>query len=249
MTLHPIKDAILAETRRQFFGRMAKGIGGIALANLFAEDGFAMHRQDGILRRPSVPSALRPEGEALHLSSHGGRAAADGSARLQAGDEGLVRQGPAGIDPPGPAPHDDDLRAGALSHRALGLSSSRNTARAARGSPSCCPTPRRWSTTSPSSARCTPRRSITSPAITFIQTGHERRPALHRLVDRLRARQHEPGSADVRGAEREALPSQGERAGHLREAVERRLSLSGSTRASACAPAATRCSISTIPTA
>jgi len=44
--MHPLKGAILAETRRQFFGRMAKGIGGIALANLFAEDGFGMPRQD-----------------------------------------------------------------------------------------------------------------------------------------------------------------------------------------------------------
>ena len=49
MTMHPLKalkGAILAETRRQFFGKLAKGIGGIALANLFAEDGFGMPRQD-----------------------------------------------------------------------------------------------------------------------------------------------------------------------------------------------------------
>jgi hypothetical protein len=44
--MHPLKGAILAETRRQFFGKMAKGIGGIALGSLFAEDGFGMPRQD-----------------------------------------------------------------------------------------------------------------------------------------------------------------------------------------------------------
>ncbi len=48
MTMHPInpiRDAIRAETRRQFFGNMAKGIGGIALASLLAEDGLAVPRQ------------------------------------------------------------------------------------------------------------------------------------------------------------------------------------------------------------
>ena len=44
--MHPLKGAILEETRRQFFGRMAKGIGGIALGSLFAEDGFGKPRQD-----------------------------------------------------------------------------------------------------------------------------------------------------------------------------------------------------------
>jgi hypothetical protein len=44
--MHPLKGAILAETRRQFFGKMAKGIGGIALGSLFAEDGFGIPRQD-----------------------------------------------------------------------------------------------------------------------------------------------------------------------------------------------------------
>ena len=40
--MHPDKDALLAATRRQFFGTMARGIGGLALASLLAEDGFAM---------------------------------------------------------------------------------------------------------------------------------------------------------------------------------------------------------------
>ena len=46
MTMHPFKDAIRAETRRQFFGTLAKGIGGIALSSLLAEDGFAMSSQE-----------------------------------------------------------------------------------------------------------------------------------------------------------------------------------------------------------
>ena len=37
--MNPHKEALLAETRRQFFARGAKGIAGIALANLMAESG------------------------------------------------------------------------------------------------------------------------------------------------------------------------------------------------------------------
>ena len=37
--MHPSKEAVLTETRRQFFARGAQGIGGIALANLLAESG------------------------------------------------------------------------------------------------------------------------------------------------------------------------------------------------------------------
>ena len=56
MTMHPFKEAIRAETRRQFFGNMAKGIGGIALSSLLAEDGFAMPGQDESMGGlPSLP--------------------------------------------------------------------------------------------------------------------------------------------------------------------------------------------------
>ena len=37
--MNPLKEAVRAETRRQFFGTAAKGIGGMALANLLAQDG------------------------------------------------------------------------------------------------------------------------------------------------------------------------------------------------------------------
>ena len=36
--MHPVSEAILTETRRQFFGKVAKGIGGLALASLMADD-------------------------------------------------------------------------------------------------------------------------------------------------------------------------------------------------------------------
>ncbi len=39
--MHPSDEAVLAETRRQFFARGARGIGGIALATVLAENGLA----------------------------------------------------------------------------------------------------------------------------------------------------------------------------------------------------------------
>ena len=66
-----------------------------------------------------LPHAFRRQGQARHLPAHGRRSVADGPVRLQAGDEGVVRQGPARIDPHGPAADDDDLRPGALPDRAV----------------------------------------------------------------------------------------------------------------------------------
>ena len=40
--MDPVREAVLAETRRQFFGRVAKGIGGLALSSLLAEDALAI---------------------------------------------------------------------------------------------------------------------------------------------------------------------------------------------------------------
>ena len=45
--MHPYKEAIRAETRRQFFAKSAKGIGGLALANLLADDLYALPGQGG----------------------------------------------------------------------------------------------------------------------------------------------------------------------------------------------------------
>ncbi|MCY3972292.1 MAG: DUF1501 domain-containing protein, partial [Acidobacteria bacterium] len=40
--MDPIKETVRAETRRQFFGTAARGIGGLALASLMADDLFAL---------------------------------------------------------------------------------------------------------------------------------------------------------------------------------------------------------------
>ena len=42
--MHPSEEAVLVETRRQFFARGARGIGGIALATLLAENGLAFSK-------------------------------------------------------------------------------------------------------------------------------------------------------------------------------------------------------------
>ena len=36
--MDPVREFILAETRRQFFGKVAKGVGGLALSSLMAGD-------------------------------------------------------------------------------------------------------------------------------------------------------------------------------------------------------------------
>ena len=129
--------------------------------------------------RECVPAAspgrlpLRAQGQAGHLSAHGRRPAADGPLRLQAGDERVVRQGPARLGPHGPAADHDDLGPEAVSRSPRRSTSSRSTASAACGSASCCPTPPRWSTTCASSAACTPRRSTTSRPSRYMQTGNQ----------------------------------------------------------------------------
>ena len=65
--------------------------------------------------RPALPR----QGQARHLPAHGRRPVADRPLRLQAEDERLVRQGPARLDPPGPAADDHDQRPDAVPHRAV----------------------------------------------------------------------------------------------------------------------------------
>ncbi|MDP6607432.1 MAG: DUF1501 domain-containing protein [Dehalococcoidia bacterium] len=43
--MHPIDEAIQTETRRQFFGKLATGVGGLALSSLLAEDAFGLGQQ------------------------------------------------------------------------------------------------------------------------------------------------------------------------------------------------------------
>ena len=80
MKSRPIEHAIANQSRRQFFGNMAAGIGTLALANLLSED--AACSQESRLRRIVRPSTFCTESEALHLSAHDGRATSNGSARL-----------------------------------------------------------------------------------------------------------------------------------------------------------------------
>ncbi|MBH00368.1 MAG: sulfatase [Solibacterales bacterium] len=52
--MHPSDQAVLAETRRQFFARGARGIGGIALASMLAENGLG-DSQIGVTSSDSLP--------------------------------------------------------------------------------------------------------------------------------------------------------------------------------------------------
>ena len=223
--MDPLKETVRAETRRQFFGTAARGIGGLALANLFAEERFRADHRPRPGRRPARSAALRAEGEALHLPAHDGRAAADGPARLQAEDEGVLRPGPARLDPAGATPDDDDLRAVALPDRSIGL-----RVLAARRE-------RRLVLRAPAPHRQHGGRHRDHPLHAHRRDQpraghhlHPDRPAdpwppVHRLLVRLRPRQHEREPAHLRGHERGTQPSRGRPAGDLGQALERRVPL------------------------
>ena len=135
----------------------------------------------------------------------------------------MVRQGPARLDPHGPAAHDHDQRPGALPHRAVEVQV--RPARQVRhvGSANCCRRRPRWSMTCASSAACTPRPSTTSRPSPYMQTGNQvtGRPCLG-AVGVLRPRLAQPEPADLRRPRRQADQS-GTGAGHLRPAVVVRL--------------------------
>ena len=58
--MDPFKETVRAETRRQFFGTAARGIGGLALASLFAEDAFALPvARDRFGGCPTSPTSRR----------------------------------------------------------------------------------------------------------------------------------------------------------------------------------------------
>ncbi len=198
--MHPLEQAVIHETRRQFFSRTARGLGVAALATMFGLDEPWRHRAPRRTghRRPVESSALRAQGEAGHLSAHGGRAAAAGPVRLQAGDERLVRQRSAGLDPPGAAADDHDRRARRDFPSRRRSTSSRSTGRAARGCPSSCRTPRRWSTTSRIVKSMHTEQINHEPAITFMQTGSMvGGQAVHRIVAGVRSWQPDGRSADL----------------------------------------------------
>ena len=191
--MDPIHEHVQALTRRHFFGRAALGLGTAALATLTARRAGAGHGR----RRAARSAALRAEGEAGHLPVHERRPVADGPVRLQAEDGRAVRQGPARVDPQGPAAHDHDQRPDALPHRAVEVQVRPARQVAAPGSANCCRGPRRSSTTWPSSRRVHTEAINHDPAVTYICTGNQLpgRPA------------SAPGSATASAPMNENLPA------------------------------------------
>ena len=71
--MHPFREAIRAETRRQFFSTAAKGIGGLALANLLADDAFALPQtNEAIGGLPSLPHFAPKATRCIYLHMMGG---------------------------------------------------------------------------------------------------------------------------------------------------------------------------------
>ena len=118
--MNPIREQIEHDDPPALLRRATGiGLGSAALASLLSEAGLA-----GANRRPAqaqVPmptgglagsASLRPQGEAGDLPVHERRPVADGPVRLQAQDGRHVRQGPARLDPHGPAADHDDQRPG-----------------------------------------------------------------------------------------------------------------------------------------
>ena len=191
--MDPRLEHRLQLTRRQFFGSAQRR----ASARRRWRRCWATRRaaDAGATRRlPGLPHFAPKAKRVIYLFQSGG-AVADGPVRLQAAAGRSARHGAARLDPQGPAADRHDLDAGELSGRAVRCSSSPSTGRSARGSASCCRTRRRSPTSCASSSRCTPRRSITIPAITFFQTGAQLagRPSIG-VVAVLRPGQREPAT-------------------------------------------------------
>ena len=145
--MHPHKEAILAETRRQFFARGAKGIGGIALANLLAENSFGTPKSDESFGGlPYLPHFAPKAKRCIYLHMMGAPPQMDLLDYKPKMKDWYDKDLPESVRQ-GAASDDHDSRAGALPDRAVCLSIPRNTAKAAPGFPRSCQTPRRWPTT------------------------------------------------------------------------------------------------------
>ena len=71
--MHPFREAIRAETRRQFFSTAAKGIGGLALANLLADNASALTQtNEAIGGLPSLPHFAPKATRCIYLHMMGG---------------------------------------------------------------------------------------------------------------------------------------------------------------------------------
>ena len=122
--------------------------------------GARWRRQPGPRRaRRAVPRSR--QGQARDLPVHGRRAVADGDVRLQAGAQPAQRRTVAGFGAPGAAADRHVGQSGVAAARRLAVRIQPPRCAAAPGSAICCRTPPKSSTTSASSVRCTPRRSIT----------------------------------------------------------------------------------------
>ena len=159
-------------TRRHFFGRTSTGIGVMALASLLNPQLFAADERDpktGGL--PGLPH-FAPNGEAGHLPASIGRARRRSICSITSRSWTKYRRHrTARLHAQGPADHRHDLGPELACRLRRPSSSSSSMARPAPGSANCCRIRPRSSTTSRSSRPSTPTRSITIPAITFIQTG------------------------------------------------------------------------------
>ena len=69
MAMQPEDESVLAETRRQFFGRGARGIGSIALFSLLAEQAKA-ETEKKAARWTAGHSTFRAQGQTRHLPAH-----------------------------------------------------------------------------------------------------------------------------------------------------------------------------------
>ena len=245
--MDPIREQIELMTRRHFFGRTGPRPGhrragdaaGGERPGRGRADRQARRGQRG--RRPARPAPLRPQGQAGHLPVHERRPVADGPVGLQAEDGRAVRQGPARLDPQGPAADHHDQRPDAVPDRAVEVQVRPARPGRARGSANCCPGRPRSSTTSPSIKTVNTEAINHDPAVTYICTGNQLpgRPSLGAWLSYGLGTMNQNLPAfvvmtatlvDARQPPRRSTTGSGARA-----------SCPASTRASRCAPAATRC--------
>ena len=169
-------------------------------ASLLSQDGFAAAARNQPDRRPcrDCPTSRPRPSASIFLHQSGGPSQIDLFDYKPTLDKLSGTELP-GLDPHGPAHHRHDIGPELVPRGALASSSSRSTASPARGSANCCRTPRRSSTTSPSS------RPMNTDAINH-DPGHHlhpdrqpaARPPQHGRVGQLRPGQREPEPAGVR---------------------------------------------------
>ncbi len=244
--MNPFEEALIYETRRQFFSRTARGLGVTALATMFGRD--AERCGADRTRRLRLPHFAPKAKRAVYMHMLGGPPQQD-----------LFDYKPGLKDW-----YDKDLPDSVRQGQRLTTMSS-GQARfpiapsiykfSQHGQSGA------WvSELLPHTAKMVDDIAIVKslyteqinhePAITYMQTGlDDRRAAVHRIVAGLWPRQHVRGSPDVRrhecGSQQPADADSGDVGAH----VERGISARRSTRASRCARAPSRCCSSTIPMA